>query len=73
MHALHFTFGIGAFLAPVISRPFLVNEADIDEHHMDEENTADNSTYQSLQVRNKIDSSTWTIKAPAGWLSLIFS
>ena len=25
MHALHFTFGIGAFLAPLISRPFLVN------------------------------------------------
>ena len=63
MHALHFTFGIGAFLAPVISRPFLVNEADIDEHHVDKENTADNSTYQSLQVRNKIESSTWTIKA----------
>ena len=63
MHALHFTFGIGAFLAPVISRPFLVNEADIDEHQVDEENTAENSTFQSLQVRNKIESSTWTIKA----------
>merc|ERR1712130_146842 len=25
MHAIHFTFGIGAFLAPLISRPFLVN------------------------------------------------
>ena len=60
MHALHFTFGIGAFLAPVISRPFLVNEADIDELHLDEENTL---TYQSLHVRNKIESSTWTNKA----------
>ena len=63
MHALHFTFGIGAFLAPVISRPFLVNAADIDEHQGEEENTAENSTYQALQVRNKIESSTWTIKA----------
>jgi FHS family Na+ dependent glucose MFS transporter 1 len=26
MHALHFTFGVGAFLAPVISRPFLMAE-----------------------------------------------
>ena len=25
MHALHFTFGLGAFLAPVIARPFLYN------------------------------------------------
>ena len=28
MHALHFSFGIGAFLAPVISRPFLGNTGD---------------------------------------------
>ena len=25
MHALHFTFGLGAFLAPLIARPFLDN------------------------------------------------
>ena len=26
MHALHFTFGLGAFLAPLLARPFLLNE-----------------------------------------------
>merc|ERR1719483_1347931 len=62
MHALHFTFGIGAFLAPVISRPFLVNEADVENLPVESEVTLENSTYQSLEVRSKIESSTWTIK-----------
>ena len=26
MHALHFTFGLGAFLAPLIAKPFLYNQ-----------------------------------------------
>jgi len=63
MHALHFTFGIGAFLAPVISRPFLVNEADVENLPVESNVTLENSTYQSLEVRSKIESSTWTIKA----------
>ena len=33
MHAVHFTFGLGAFLAPLIARPFLVNEASEVSHH----------------------------------------
>jgi len=32
MHALHFMFGIGAFLAPVIARPFLVNTEELSAH-----------------------------------------
>lgn len=32
MHALHFFFGIGAFLAPMIARPFLTNTEDVDLH-----------------------------------------
>ena len=26
MHAVHFCFGLGAFLAPLIARPFLINQ-----------------------------------------------
>ena len=25
MHALHFSYGLGAFLAPILARPFLLN------------------------------------------------
>ena len=28
MHALHFTFGLGAFTAPLLARPFLSNVAE---------------------------------------------
>ena len=42
MHAIHFTFGIGAFLAPLISRPFLVNTEDV--QHLNASVGAVNST-----------------------------
>ena len=32
MHALHFMFGIGAFLAPVVARPFLINTEELSAH-----------------------------------------
>ena len=32
MHALHFMFGMGAFLAPVIARPFLINTEELSAH-----------------------------------------
>ena len=32
MHALHFTFGLGAFTAPLLARPFLSN---VEEGHGD--------------------------------------
>jgi len=32
MHALHFFFGIGAFLAPLIARAFLINSEELDIH-----------------------------------------
>jgi len=62
MHALHFTFGVGAFLAPVISRPFLLNEADMEHTEAEIGNITENSTNLELEVRNTIESSTWTIK-----------
>ena len=34
MHALHFTFGIGTFLAPVLARPFLFNADPVDSHSL---------------------------------------
>ena len=32
MHAMHFCFGLGAFLAPLIARPFLVNQEGTEAH-----------------------------------------
>ena len=63
MHAAHFLFGVGAFLAPVISRPFLVNVAEFDHHIVENETELENSTVESLEVQNKLESSPWTIKA----------
>ena len=58
MHALHFTFGLGAFIAPLIARPFLFvddSRTESENHSLLDNSTADFS--ESLKV------STWTIKA----------
>ena len=39
MHALHFTWGLGAFLAPLTAKPFLLNQ--------DETSSAGNETHQA--------------------------
>ena len=57
MHALHFSFGIGAFLAPVISRPFLGNMAEVAGGHMAEV-AGGNSTEAVAE-----EMGVWTVKA----------
>ena len=56
MHAIHFTFGIGAFLAPLISRPFLVNSEDA--QHLNESIGAANMSEKMVDV----EGSVWTVK-----------
>ena len=56
MHAIHFTFGIGAFLAPLISRPFLVNSEDA--QHLNESIGAANMSEEMVDV----EGSVWTVK-----------
>ena len=53
MHALHFTFGIGAFLAPLISGPFLSKEPAITNY-----SDRNETTY----LQKELESSSWTIK-----------
>jgi len=55
MHAIHFTFGIGAFLAPLISRPFLVNAEDA--QHLNGSLEAGN-----LTQGEELEGSIWTVK-----------
>jgi len=55
MHAIHFTFGIGAFLAPLISRPFLVNLEDA--QHLNGSLEAGN-----LTQGEEVEGSLWTVK-----------
>merc|ERR1712130_496779 len=55
MHAIHFTFGIGAFLAPLISRPFLVNTEDV--QHLNASVGAVNSTEDE-----EVEKSFWNVK-----------
>ena len=31
MHALHFTFGLGAFLGPLVARPFLITQEEVED------------------------------------------
>ena len=56
MHAIHFTFGIGAFLAPLISRPFLVNLEEA--QHLNESIGAANMSEEMVDV----EGSVWTVK-----------
>lgn len=55
MHAIHFTFGIGAFLAPLIARPFLVNAEDA-QHLNRSVGAASNLTGED------VEGSLWTVK-----------
>merc|ERR1711971_49305 len=56
MHAIHFTFGIGAFLAPLIARPFLVNTEDT-QHLNGSIRAAANLTQD-----REVEESVWTVK-----------
>ena len=80
MHALHFTFGIGAFLAPVVARPFLFNEEEAanstGSHLTSPLAPSLNATEEELE---EDAGSVWTVKtlyplvgAYAGILSLGF-
>ena len=62
MHALHFTFGLGAFLGPLVARPFLITE----EEEV-EDTKANTSLPHPLAAGDPGDpaggSSVWTIRA----------
>ena len=58
MHALHFTFGLGAFIAPLIARPFLFVDDSITESEI--HSLLDNST---VDYSESLKDSSWTIKA----------
>merc|ERR1719367_1154579 len=58
MHALHFTFGIGAFLAPLISRPFLVNVEEVE--HLNDSLVSTNLTEEIVGM--EVEESLWTVK-----------
>jgi len=76
MHALHFTFGLGAFLAPVLARPFLSNKGGVEtlhgnvqtEYNSSMENSTDfknntafnDNSYED--INNELDDSLLTIK-----------
>ena len=60
MHALHFTFGIGAFLAPLISRPFLVNVEEVE--HLNDSLVSTNLTEAEEVVGREVEESLWTVK-----------
>ena len=60
MHALHFTFGIGAFLAPLISRPFLVNVEEAE--HLNDSLVSTNLTEAEEKVGLEVEESLWTVK-----------
>jgi len=72
MHALHFTFGIGAFLAPVLARPFLSNKGGVETLHGEAQteynSSLQNDTALELDVNStfhdsfNIDDSMWNIK-----------
>jgi len=60
MHAVHFTFGLGAFLAPLIARPFLFNEETPSSSHGELGLVTQNYTEG---LRHTEFDSPWTIKA----------
>jgi len=59
MHALHFTFGLGAFLAPVISRPFLYNAENLDKNEV----LLASGNNETSEIELFYQEETWTIKA----------
>ena len=58
MHSVHFTFGLGAFLAPLVARPFLVNEESPSASHGVVEPPLLNTTQTDLSQFDTV----WTIK-----------
>ena len=62
MHALHFTFGIGTFLAPVLARPFLFNAEPVDSHSLNINSPELNSTNEIEVDSWDITENPWTIK-----------
>jgi len=50
MHALHFMFGLGAFISPLLAKPFLFNSSEIDVHSLDL--SGQTSGNASREVRN---------------------
>merc|ERR1719500_2154739 len=63
MHAIHFTFGIGAFLAPLISRPFLVN-AEAEQHLNGSVGALEHWSVgaANLTLNEEVEGSVWTVK-----------
>ena len=63
MHAIHFTFGIGAFLAPLISRPFLVN-AEEGQHLNGSVGALEHWSVgaANLTQNEEVEGSVWTVK-----------
>ena len=63
MHAIHFTFGIGAFLAPLISRPFLVN-AEEGQHLNGSVGALEHWSVgaANLTLNEEVEGSVWTVK-----------
>ena len=58
MHSLHFTFGLGAFLAPVVARPFLVTEESPSASHGEVQHPLLNHTESAVSHPDSV----WTIK-----------
>ena len=58
IHAMHFTFGFGAFIAPILSRPFLHNAKNVESDEV-----LTNSGYnQTSEMENIYQDEIWTIK-----------
>ena len=78
MHALHFTFGIGAFLAPVVARPFLYSSEEVANITRSDLTAPLASSLTAIEEEEGVGS-VWTVKtlyplvgAYAGILSLGF-
>lgn len=63
MHSLHFVFGVGAFLAPVLAKPFLLNVSSFDVHgSLEDEPSFHNTTSRNSTIQAEKSESVWTIK-----------
>lgn len=55
MYAMHFFFGLGALLAPIVAKPFL-------REHIVEEVFGENDVFQDEESYNGMDENFWSIK-----------
>jgi len=64
MHSLHFVFGIGAFVAPVLAKPFLLNVSTSDVHGnlKEDEPSLYNSSSRNSTIEVGQSGSVWTIQ-----------